>query len=146
MGSYLNISSGITKSHLNRFTILCMNTSISSLANSSPKHIRGPPPNGTYEKGVGPAPSNLEASKVSGFEKSAGSLCDEPVFQCSCQKRSYMTWPTWDKVLSFQHTCTCLTLLPSYICKEAMFFRIFCHQQSVIQYCWASKEWRLVSV
>jgi len=65
-----------------------MNTSISSLAYSCPKHIRGPPPNGTCEKGVGPDPSNLEASKVSGFEKIVGSLCDEPVFQCNCHKRS----------------------------------------------------------
>jgi len=49
--------------------MLCRNTSIFGLTYSYPKHILGPPPNGTWVYGAGPAPSYLEGSKSSAFGK-----------------------------------------------------------------------------
>jgi len=69
MGLYGTFSSGISKSHLNLFTMLCRNTSMFGLTYSYPKHILGPPPNGTWVYGAGPAPSYLEGSKSSAFGK-----------------------------------------------------------------------------
>jgi len=69
MGSYVTFSSGISKSHLNLFTMLCMNTSICGLEYSFPMQTLPPPPNGTKVYGAGPAPSYLEGSNSSGFGK-----------------------------------------------------------------------------
>ncbi|KAK4409262.1 protein MET1, chloroplastic [Sesamum angolense] len=57
------------------------NVSISKRANSFPRHIRGPPPNGTKEYGVGPAPSNLEGSNLVLSGKRLESVCVNDVFQ-----------------------------------------------------------------
>lgn len=84
-------SLGICKVHLNLLMILCRKTSISTRAYSFPKHIRGPPPKGTYEKGIGPAPSNLDGSKVSVSGKKLGSACVEAGLQYNCRKRKEKT-------------------------------------------------------
>uniref|UniRef100_A0A7C9E2M7 Uncharacterized protein n=1 Tax=Opuntia streptacantha TaxID=393608 RepID=A0A7C9E2M7_OPUST len=78
-------SCGSNFSHLNLFTTLCMNTSISNRAYSLPGHILGPPPNGTNVYGAGPSPSNRLASNFSGFGKYWGFLWVELALQYNFQ-------------------------------------------------------------
>lgn len=56
IGSYIIFSWGISNFQENFLIKMCRKTRISSRANSFPRHIRGPPPNGTYVYGAGPAP------------------------------------------------------------------------------------------
>lgn len=80
-------SSGTCKFHLKFLITLCRKTSISTRAYSFPKHIRGPPPNGTYEKGVGPAPSNLDGSNLAVSGKIMGSVCVDAGVQYNCLQK-----------------------------------------------------------